>query len=166
MAFATDHLSHQLPAMAGLAYDLFDRRSAFRQAQDGRVGLFAAKVSFILQALGCGEQFGIDCRRPDCTADLAHRFADGIEEGPTGILHQMPTICDLYRVRQSLCRGFAISSTTVTGDDRDRGMSSEPGLGGRGLPIREQRDDPAPFQIADDAWRTGDCAARPNHQCR
>jgi len=30
-------------------------------------------------------------------------------------------------------------------------MSSEPGLGGRGLTIRQQRDDPAPFQIADDA---------------
>jgi len=30
-------------------------------------------------------------------------------------------------------------------------MSSQPGLGGRGLTIRQQRDDPAPFQIADDA---------------
>ena len=40
--------------------------------------------------------------------DLAHRFADGIEEGPAGVLHQMPTIRDLYRVRQGLCCGFAI----------------------------------------------------------
>jgi hypothetical protein len=54
-------------------------------------------------------------------------------------------------VRQGLCRGFAISATTVTGDDRDRGMSSEPGLGSRGFTIRQQRDDPAPLQIADDA---------------
>ena len=29
MAFATDYVSHQLPAMAGLAYDLFDRRMPF-----------------------------------------------------------------------------------------------------------------------------------------
>src|ERR1700675_749026 len=63
----------------------------------------------------------------------------------------MPTISDLYRVRQGLCRGFAISSTSVTGDDRDRGMSSKPGVGSRGLAIRQQRDDPAPFQIADTA---------------
>jgi hypothetical protein len=63
----------------------------------------------------------------------------------------MPTIRDLYRVRQGLCRGFAISSTTVASDDRDRGMSSKPGLGSRGFTIRQQRDDPAPFQIADDA---------------
>jgi hypothetical protein len=65
----------------------------------------------------------------DDSADLAHRFTNGVEEGPTGVLHQMPTIRDLYRVRQGLCCGFAISSTTITGDDRDRGMSSKPGLG-------------------------------------
>src|ERR1700761_2072946 len=63
----------------------------------------------------------------------------------------MPTICDLYRMRQGLCCRFAISPTTVTGNDRDRGMSSEPRLGSCGLPIREQGDHPAPFQVADDA---------------
>ena len=154
MAFATDHLSHQLPAMAGMAHDLLDRRSAFRQGQDSRIGLIAAKVPLILPALGRGEQFRIDCCRPDRAADLAHRFADGIKEGPTGVLHQMPKICDLYRVRQGLCRSFAISSTTVTGNDRDRGMSGQPGLRGRGLMIRQQRDYPAPFQVADDAGVT------------
>ena len=48
----------------------------------------------------------------------------------------MPTIRDLYRVRQGLRRGFAISTTTVTSYDRDRGMSSEPRLGSRGFTIR------------------------------
>lgn len=48
-------------------------------------------------------------------------------------------------------RGFAISASTVTGDYCDRGMSSEPGLSGRGLTIRQQGDYPAPFQVADDA---------------
>ena len=63
----------------------------------------------------------------------------------------MPTVGDLHRVRQGLCCGFAISSATIASDDRDRGMSRQPGLGGRGLAIRQQRDDPAPFQVADDA---------------
>src|SRR3954469_17252388 len=63
----------------------------------------------------------------------------------------MPAICDLYRVRQGPCRSFTISSTAVTGYDCDRGMSSEPGLGSRGLTVRQQRDYPAPFQVADDA---------------
>jgi hypothetical protein len=51
MAFAADHLSHQLPAVTGLAHDLLDRRSAFRQAQDGRVGLLAAEIALILETL-------------------------------------------------------------------------------------------------------------------
>src|SRR6185437_13636959 len=63
----------------------------------------------------------------------------------------MPTVGDLCRVRQGLCCRFAISATTVTSDDCDRGMSSEPGLGGRGFAIRQQGDDPASFQVADDA---------------
>jgi hypothetical protein len=63
----------------------------------------------------------------------------------------MPTIRDLYRVRQNLCCSFAIPSATIAGDDRDRGMRSKPSLGGRRLPIRQQGDDPAPFQVADDA---------------
>ena len=63
----------------------------------------------------------------------------------------MPTISDLYRVRQGLCCRFAISTATIAGDDRDRRMISKPGLGGRRLPIWQQGDDPATFQVADDA---------------
>jgi hypothetical protein len=58
----------------------------------------------------------------------------------------------LYRMRRaSFCRRFAILSTAVTGDDRDHGMTREPGLGGRRLTIQQQGGNPAPFQIADDA---------------
>jgi hypothetical protein len=63
----------------------------------------------------------------------------------------MPTICDLYRVRKGPCRSFAISPAAIASDDSDRGMSGEPGLGCRGLTIWQQGDDPAPFQVADDA---------------
>jgi hypothetical protein len=62
----------------------------------------------------------------------------------------MPTVGDLHCLRQGLGRSLAISAATVTGDDRDRGMRSEPRLGGRGLTIRQQGDYPAPFQVADD----------------
>jgi hypothetical protein len=60
----------------------------------------------LLDAIGRSVQFGRDCCRPDCAADPAHRFADGTEEGPTGVLHQMATICDLYR----MWRAFAAAS--------------------------------------------------------
>src|ERR1700738_701312 len=62
----------------------------------------------------------------------------------------MPPISALYRVRQGLCHGFAISATTVTGDDRNRGTSSEPGSGGCGLTVRQQRNDPAPSLVGND----------------
>src|SRR4051812_5956124 len=150
VTFAADHLSHQLLAVASLTYDLLDRHAVLRQSQDSRVGLLATQIAPILEALSGGEQLRIDRGRTDDDAYLAHRFAHGIEEGPTGVLHQMPTIGDLYRVRQRSCRGFAISSTTITGDNRDRGMSRQPGLSGRRFTIRQQGDHPAPFQVADD----------------
>jgi hypothetical protein len=63
----------------------------------------------------------------------------------------MPTISDLYRMREGSCRSFAISSAAIASDYSDRGMSGEPGLGCRRLAIWQQGDDPAPFQVADDA---------------
>lgn len=111
------------------------------------IALFAAGQSVVG---GC-TQLRIDGCSTDCAADLARQFADGIEQGPTGILDQMPTIGDLYCVRQGLCRSFAISSAAIAGDDRDRRTSGEPDWGGRGLTIRQQGDDPTPFQVADDA---------------
>src|SRR5581483_2550650 len=77
--------------------------------------------------------------------------ADGIEKGPTRILHQMPTISDLFRMREGSRRSFAISSAAIASDYSDRGMSGEPGLGCRRLTIRQQGGDPASFQVADDA---------------
>ena len=52
IAFATDHLPNQLPAVASLADDLLDRHAILRQRQDGRIGLLAAKIALILEALG------------------------------------------------------------------------------------------------------------------
>jgi len=62
----------------------------------------------------------------------------------------MPTISDLYRMREGSCRSFAISSAAIASDYSDRGMSGEPGLGCRRLTIWQQGDDPAPFKVADD----------------
>ena len=52
MAFAAYHLPYQLPAMASLTHDLLDRCAALRQSQDGRIGLLAAQIALILEALG------------------------------------------------------------------------------------------------------------------
>lgn len=55
VTFAADHLSHQLPAVAGLTHDLLDRYAILRQSQDDRVGLLAAQIALILEALSGGE---------------------------------------------------------------------------------------------------------------
>ncbi len=99
-----------------------------------------AAILLILQAFGSSEQFWDRLSSLDCAADLAHGFADCVEEGPTGILHQVPAICDLHRVRQCLRCGFPIPSATITGDDRDRGTRGQPGLRGRGFTIRQHCD--------------------------
>jgi hypothetical protein len=38
--------------VAGLTHDLLDRYAVLRQSQDGRVGLLAAQIALILEALG------------------------------------------------------------------------------------------------------------------
>jgi hypothetical protein len=50
----------------------------------------------------------------------------------------MPTISDLYRMREGSCRSFALSSAAIASDYSDRGMSGEPGLGCRRLTIWQQ----------------------------
>jgi len=52
VTFAADYLPHQLPAIACLTHDLLDRYAALRQSQDGRIGLLAAQIALILEALG------------------------------------------------------------------------------------------------------------------
>jgi hypothetical protein len=88
-----------------------------------------------LEALGRREQLGIDRRRANGTANLTHRFANGIEEGSTGVLHQMPAIRDLHGVRQGFGCRFAISPAAIAGDNADRRVSSEPSLCSRWLTI-------------------------------
>ena len=85
--------------MPGLANDLFDRGSIHGALKDRGVRILPTQISLVLNALGGGEQGGIDGRRADCGADLTHGFAHGVEEGVAGVLHQMPAIGDLRRLR-------------------------------------------------------------------
>ncbi len=66
--------------MASKPHDLLHRFAVLRQSQDGRIGLLAAQITLVLQALGGWEQFRIDRRRTNDGACLSHRFADGIKE--------------------------------------------------------------------------------------
>lgn len=99
-ALAADHLPYQLSAVASLAHDLLDGCTIRRQSQDGRIGLLAAEIALILEALGGVRSLGsivaapmtvriwrIDLR----TASMKARLAFSIRCQRVG---------DLYRMRQ------------------------------------------------------------------
>lgn len=133
--FAPDDLAYELPAMPGPADNRLDGRPLFGQGDDRGVGLLASQITFILQPLSTGEEFGIDFCRADRAPDRPHGFPDGIEKGRTRILHQVPAIGDLDGVRQGICRSLAITAATVAGHDADLGMVRQPSLDRRNLAV-------------------------------
>jgi hypothetical protein len=100
-------------------------------------------------AFGAGEQVRVDRRGADHAADLPHRFAHGVEERLGGVVHEMPAIGDLNGAGQRLGNGLAVAAATIARHDGDLGMSAQPVLSCRPLPIRKKRDRPAPLEIAD-----------------
>jgi hypothetical protein len=79
-----------------VAHDLLDRRAASGAREDRGVGVLASQVTLILEPFGGSQQFGIDDRRAHDGADLAHRFAHGVQKGVAGVFHEMPAIGDLH----------------------------------------------------------------------
>jgi hypothetical protein len=135
--------------MAQPANDLLNRHAVFGQGENRRIDLLPPLITFVLQAFCGGEQVRIDRRCADRGADLAHRCAHRIEKGPTGILHQMPTIGDLGRVRKCPGNSFTVSATSVAGDNGNLLMPFKPSGRGRGLTIGQQGHRPTSFEIAD-----------------
>ena len=83
--------------MSRTAHDLLYRRRRLSLSEDCGVGFLAPEISLVLDALSGGQQGGIYGGGADRGADLAHGFADRVEEGVAGVLHQMPAVSDLGR---------------------------------------------------------------------
>ena len=75
-------------------------------------------------------------------------FGDGVDEGAPGILHQMPAVGDLRRLRKGTLSGKRVPPAAITRDDRDLRLTGQPGLGRGGLAVRQQRDRPVPVEVA------------------
>lgn len=75
--------------MAGEPYDLLYGDARLSLFEDCRVGVFSPKIALILNALGGGQQAGIYGGGADRDADLAHGFANRIQEGVAGVLHEV-----------------------------------------------------------------------------
>ncbi|WP_040604173.1 hypothetical protein [Sagittula stellata] len=135
VALATHDLADEATAQPCRPHDALDRNTFAGHAPDGFVCMFSALETVVLQALGPGEQGGIELRRPNSAADRRHgpshrrqkRHADGLEE--------VPAIRHLNRLRQGARDGTAIA---IAGDDLDLGLAPQPCLDGRRLPARRR----------------------------
>ena len=150
LAFPPNNPTDDLPAVAESTDSFFDRHVVFRQRKNRGIDLLAPLITFILQALGGGEQIGVNRRGADGRADLAHRFAHCSEKSATGILHQVPTIGDLGRMRKCTGDSVTVSAATVRGHNANSLMSFEPGCGRRRLTVGQQRYRPAAIEVAHD----------------
>lgn len=105
--------------MSGEPYDLLYGDARLSLFEDCRVGVLTPKIALILDALGGGA---------DRDADLAHRFANRIEEGVAGVLHEMPTVGDLGGLRECLGHSKGVAAAAVARDHSDLWLPREPGL--------------------------------------
>jgi hypothetical protein len=136
--------------MSREAHDLLDRGSFLSLLENGGVGVLAPQIAFILDALGGGQQVGIDRRGADRRSDLTHRFAHRVEEGLAGVLHEMPTIGDLGGMRQRLGHRQGVTAAAVARDDGDLWLVGQPSLRGGGFSVGHETDRPASLKVADD----------------
>ena len=97
--------------------------------------ILTPQIALVLDALGRGQQIGIYGGDADRDADMAHGFANRIEEGVAGDLHQMPTISDLGGVRKRLSRSKGITAAAVARDHSNLRLPVEPSLRSSWLPV-------------------------------
>jgi len=100
-ALAAGNGADHYAAVAGVLGDPPQRAARLDLQHDGGVRLLAPQIALALQALGRGQQLGVDHLRADGGADLAHRPTHRVEEGPVGVLHEVPAIRNLDRIGQS-----------------------------------------------------------------
>ena len=113
------------------------------------IGLLAALEALILQSFRRCQKLGVECLRADRLADGRHIPLHGRQKGCAPVLQEMPTICHLKRLRQGARDGAAITAVAFPGHDLDPGAVSQLGLDRGRFPVRQQVDNPASLQIAD-----------------
>ncbi len=81
---------------------------------------------------------------------MAHVPTNDVQEGNAGVLQQVPPIGDLQRLRGTLGGCFAIAAAAIAAHDLDAGTFREPVGDRASLPVRQEIDDPASLEIAQD----------------
>ena len=76
-------------------------------------------------------------------------FRTASRKAAARVLHQMPAVGDLNRVRKSPLRRDRIAAATIPGDDTDLRVQRKPRLSRSRLPIGQKSDRRATFKVAD-----------------
>ncbi len=103
-----------------------------------------------IAASGIRQQSPVYPGGSDRLADFPHAFADRVDESPTGVLHQMPTVGDLYSVWKGPPRRYRVAAATISCNRGDLRLASQPGSSCRGLPIGQQRERAATLEVAEE----------------
>ena len=142
--------AYQPTRLAGEPHNLFDRHALLHQSEDSGVLLLTAQPAGMLPAFGAAQYRRVDHIAAHGLADRLHRPLHDGEECRAGVLHQVPSVGNLYRVRATIGGGLDIAGTTIPRDDLDRGSRGKPRGNSCRLAVGQQTDDATPLQIADD----------------
>ena len=134
-SLTSQHPADKAPAVSGEPYDLLYGSTRLSLFEDRRVDVLTPQIALVLDALGGGQQVRIYGGGADHGADLAHRFANRIEEGVAGVLHEMPTVGDLGGVWECLGCSEGVAATAVARHHSYLWLPREPGLRGRWLSV-------------------------------
>jgi hypothetical protein len=144
----TNYFAHESSAVPETSHDLLDRHTIIMQSDNSGIGILAPQKAFILQAFGRSQKPGIDVGCANRSSDRMHRFAHSIQQGGSGVFHEMPAVCNLDYIRQRQGSGFAIAAAPVTRQNFNRPMPCQKCGHGGYLTIRQKFDNPMPLKIA------------------
>ena len=147
---AADDISNNLPTVSCSTNDFSDGNARRDKTVDRGCDLVPAKKPIVLPSLRITQERPIDLSPTDGTSDQRQRLACRIEEGRTGIFHEVPSIGDLHGVRAALIGRLPVGGAAITCDHPDRWPVREPRRNSRRFAVRQNVNDAAPLEIADD----------------
>jgi hypothetical protein len=121
---AAQDLPDHFAAASKSTADCLDSKPALGKPADFGIRLPAPQVTIVLDPLGSREQGRVDHGRSDDAADRGHHATHHVQESGTGVLHEVPAVGDLQRLRVNPGHRLAVAATTITRDDRDPGVRS------------------------------------------
>lgn len=134
---AADDISNNLPTVSCSTNDFSDRDARRDKTADRGCDLVPSKKPIVLPSLRITQERPIDLSPTDGASDQWQRLACRIEEGRTGIFHEVPSIGHLHGVRAALIGRLPVGGAAITCDHPDRWPVREPRRYSRRFAVRQ-----------------------------